>query len=68
MTVRRTINLLAEEGVVSTAKGRGTFVNALELGRAVFDLQGLQGLFSWGWFICRSDHLHFTTRVGISDE
>jgi DNA-binding GntR family transcriptional regulator len=46
MTVRRTINLLAEEGVVSTAKGRGTFVNALELGQAVFDLQGLQDLFN----------------------
>ena len=26
MTVRRTINVLAEEGVVSTARGRGTFV------------------------------------------
>jgi DNA-binding GntR family transcriptional regulator len=46
MTVRRTINLLAEEGMVSTAKGRGTFVNALELGRAVFDLQELQDLFN----------------------
>jgi DNA-binding GntR family transcriptional regulator len=46
MTVRRTINLLAEEGVVSTAKGRGTFVNALELGRAIFDLQELQDLFN----------------------
>jgi DNA-binding GntR family transcriptional regulator len=46
MTVRRTINLLAEEGVVSTAKGRGTFVNTLELGRAVFDLQELQDLFN----------------------
>ncbi len=46
MTVRRTINLLAEEGVVSTAKGRGTFVKALELGRAAFDLRELQGLFN----------------------
>lgn len=46
MTVRRTINLLADEGVVSTAKGRGTFVNTLELGRAAFDLQELQDLFN----------------------
>jgi DNA-binding GntR family transcriptional regulator len=46
MTVRRTINLLAEEGVVSTAQGRGTFVNCLELGRAAFDLQELQDLFN----------------------
>lgn len=46
MTVRRTINLLAEEGVVSTAQGRGTFVNSLELGRAAFDLHELQDLFN----------------------
>jgi GntR family transcriptional regulator len=45
MTVRRTINLLAEEGVVSAIQGRGTFVKALELGRAVFDLQYLQDMF-----------------------
>jgi GntR family transcriptional regulator len=23
---------------------------------------------SWGWFICRSDFLRFTTKVGVSDE
>ncbi len=23
---------------------------------------------SWGWFICRSDYLRFSTRVGINDE
>lgn len=46
MTVRRTINLLIDEGVVTTARGRGTFVNALEIGRAVFDLQALQNLFN----------------------
>jgi DNA-binding GntR family transcriptional regulator len=45
MTVRRTINLLAEEGVVSTVQGRGTFVKPLELGRAAFGLQELQDLF-----------------------
>jgi GntR family transcriptional regulator len=45
MTVRRTINLLSEEGVVSAVQGRGTFVNALELGRAAFGLHELQELF-----------------------
>ena len=48
MTVRRSINLLADQGVVSTSQGRGTFVKALELSRAVFDLQELQELFSQG--------------------
>lgn len=46
MTVRRSINLLADQDVVSTAQGRGTFVKALELGTAAFDLQELQELFS----------------------
>lgn len=48
MTVRRSINLLADQGVVSTAQGRGTFVKALELSTAIFDLQELQDLFSLG--------------------
>lgn len=46
MTVRRSINLLADQGVVNTAQGRGTFVKALELSTASFDLQGLQDLFN----------------------
>jgi DNA-binding GntR family transcriptional regulator len=46
MTVRRSVNLLADQEVVSTAQGRGTFVKALELSTASFDLQGLQDLFS----------------------
>lgn len=45
MTVRRSINLLAAQNVVSTAQGRGTFVKALELSAASFDLQELQELF-----------------------
>ncbi|MFN2136057.1 MAG: GntR family transcriptional regulator [Candidatus Promineifilaceae bacterium] len=45
MTVRRSINLLSDQGVVSTAQGRGTFVKPLELSTAVFDLQELQDLF-----------------------
>ncbi len=48
MTVRRSINLLAAQDVVSTAQGRGTFVKALELSAASFDLQELQELFRQG--------------------
>lgn len=48
MTVRRSINLLADQGVVSTAQGRGTFVKTLEVSTAVFDLQKLEELFSQG--------------------
>ena len=48
MTVRRSINLLSDQDVVSTAQGRGTFVKALELSAASFDLQELQELFKQG--------------------
>jgi DNA-binding GntR family transcriptional regulator len=48
MTVRRSINLLADQGVVSTVQGRGTFVKELELSRAVFDLHELEDLFDLG--------------------
>lgn len=44
MTVRRSINLLLDEGVVSTEQGRGTFVKPLELSAASFDLHELQDL------------------------
>ncbi len=46
MTVRRSINLLADQGVVSTAQGRGTFVKAVELSTAIFDLQEPAGVCS----------------------
>lgn len=46
MTVRRAINLLADQEVVSTAQGRGTFVKQVELATAAFDLRGIKGLFS----------------------
>lgn len=46
MTVRRAINLLADQGVISTAQGRGTFVRGVELGAATFGFKELQGLFS----------------------
>jgi GntR family transcriptional regulator len=45
MTVRRAINILADQGVISTAPGSGTFVKAVDLGAATFHLQGLQTLF-----------------------
>ncbi|RCK76935.1 MAG: Transcriptional regulator, GntR family [Anaerolineae bacterium] len=45
MTVRRTINLLADEGLISTAQGRGTFVKSIELSEATFGLQELKDLF-----------------------
>ncbi len=48
MTVRRSINLLSDQGVVNTAQGRGTFVKPLELATANFDLRELQDLFTNG--------------------
>jgi GntR family transcriptional regulator len=48
MTVRRVINILADQGVVITEQGRGTFVKPLELGTATFDLNTLQRLFREG--------------------
>jgi DNA-binding GntR family transcriptional regulator len=45
MTVRRVVNILADQGFVSAEQGRGTFVKALELGTATFDLDSLQQLF-----------------------
>jgi len=48
MTVRRVINILADQGVVIAEQGRGTFVKSLELGTATFDLNKLQQLFREG--------------------
>jgi len=45
MTVRRVVNILADQGVVIAEQGRGTFVKPLELGTATFDLDRLQRLF-----------------------
>ena len=45
MTVRRAINLLADEGTVSTEQGRGTFVKSVELSSASFDLKELGDFF-----------------------
>lgn len=41
MTVRRALGILAEKGLVSTVKGRGTFARALDLGDSVFSLRQL---------------------------
>jgi DNA-binding GntR family transcriptional regulator len=46
MTVRRAINTLVEQGVVSAEQGRGTFVKPIAMGEAVFQLRELQNLFS----------------------
>jgi len=46
MTVRRAINTLVEQGVVSAEQGRGTFVKPIAMGEAVFQLRELQNIFS----------------------
>ena len=46
MTVRRTISLLVEQGVVSTERGRGTYVKRLDLGAATFSINDLRKLYS----------------------
>lgn len=45
MTVRRAINVLADQGVITTVQGKGTFVKNLELGASSFDLESLQSIF-----------------------
>ena len=65
MTVRRSINLLADEGVVSTEQGRGTFVKPLELSAAIFDLQDLTDLVSKG---TAADVKLLDVRIVMADE
>jgi GntR family transcriptional regulator len=48
MTVRRVVNILADQGMVTAERGRGTFVRALELGTATFNLDSLRKLFRDG--------------------
>ncbi len=45
MTVRRAINILLDQGLVSTTQGRGTFVKPMELGTVMFGLDELQNFF-----------------------
>lgn len=42
MTVRRAINILQDQGLVTTAQGRGTFVKGPDISDAVFQLHGLK--------------------------
>lgn len=46
MTVRRAINLLASQGIVTTVWGSGTFVKEVDLGDAFFYLQDLKDVFN----------------------
>lgn len=46
MTVRRAINILLQDGVVSTTQGRGTFVKAIELSSLKFSSKELRDIFS----------------------
>lgn len=45
MTVRRVINILVDQGIVTSSQGKGTFVRQIELGEATFNLQVLRELF-----------------------
>ena len=45
MTVHRSINILAEQDVVTTSQGRGTFVKPMQFWAATFCLDALQHLF-----------------------
>jgi DNA-binding GntR family transcriptional regulator len=48
MTVRRVVNILADQGIVVAEQGRGTFVRPLELSTAKFNLDNLRDLFREG--------------------
>ncbi|MBW1998443.1 MAG: GntR family transcriptional regulator, partial [Deltaproteobacteria bacterium] len=45
MTVRRSIKVLLDQGVVATIQGSGTFVRAPEMGEACFSLEEFHSLF-----------------------
>ncbi len=42
VTVRRAINILVKQGLLSATQGKGTFVKPLDIGEAVFRLQELK--------------------------
>ncbi|HEY3277297.1 MAG TPA: GntR family transcriptional regulator [Syntrophorhabdaceae bacterium] len=45
MTVRRAINILVDQGLVTTAQGKGTFVKPMELSTVTFGLDELRDFF-----------------------
>ncbi len=45
MTVRRAINILVQEGLVSTTQGRGTFVKPVKLSTVMFGMDELRSIF-----------------------
>ena len=45
MTVRRAVNILVQQGLVSTTQGRGTFVKPVKLSTVMFGLDELRSLF-----------------------
>jgi len=45
MTVRRAVNILLQQGLVSTTQGLGTFVKPMELSTVTFGLDELQSIF-----------------------
>ncbi len=45
MTVRRAVNILVAEGLVSTTQGRGTFVKPVELSTVMFSMDELRSIF-----------------------
>jgi DNA-binding GntR family transcriptional regulator len=65
MTVRRSINLLLDDGVVNTEQGKGTYVKPLELSRANFDLRELQDLIANG---TEADVKLLDVRIAAADE
>ena len=46
MTARRALTILLDEGLLTAARGRGTFVKPLVLGTATFGLRALEELFN----------------------
>jgi DNA-binding GntR family transcriptional regulator len=45
MTVRRSINILLDQGIVSTIQGSGTYVKAPDLGKVTFSLEEFNNIF-----------------------